>query len=72
MYWQEITVGVVIALAAFYVGRIIWRGYRGKNAGCGCGDSRGCPGEGASAQGACQGCSQEAQCVRLLESPEKQ
>ena len=47
---DTIIVAAIIAVAAFFVGRRLYRTFSGKQAGCGCGQSGSC---GCSQSGAC-------------------
>jgi hypothetical protein len=36
MLWQYIIIGIVIAVALAYLGRVLWRSTKGCGGGCGC------------------------------------
>ena len=72
--WQGIIVAVVVALAALWVGRRLWRTMRGaqdQNAGCGCGCAGPChqpqPLDGPE-HGACQSCAQRPEDIGKINS----
>lgn len=72
--WQGIIVAVVVALAALWVGRRLWRTMRSaqnQNAGCGCGCAGPChqpqPLDGPE-HSACQSCVQRPEDIGKIKS----